>query len=104
MLLVLALCRRAFLQVLRPGGGGGGGLLDISLDGEVRPGPHTLTPFKTNITDFPTQFKTELRFLIPFLRHLKLWLQEVVWLSCCVINGNFMFLVSKPKSTEVNIN
>ena len=66
--------------------------------------PHTLTLFKTNITDFPTLFKTELRFLIPCLRHLKLRLQEVVWLSCCVINGNLMCLVSIPKSTEVNIN
>ena len=49
------------------------------------------------ITDFPTLFKTELRFLIPCLRHLKLQLQEVVWLSCYVINGNFMCLVSKAK-------
>ena len=65
--------------------------------GRCGPAPHTLTLFKTNITDFPTLFKTELRFLIPCLRHLKLRLQEVVWPSCCVINGNL-------KSTEVNIN
>ena len=32
--------------------------------------PHTLTLFKTNIADFPTLFKTEFRFLIPYLRHL----------------------------------
>ena len=40
---------------------GGRGLLDISLGGEVRPGPapHTLT-----------LFKTEFRFLIPCLRYL----------------------------------
>ena len=31
--------------------------------------PHTLTVFKTNIADFPTVFKTELRFLMPCLRH-----------------------------------
>ena len=72
--------------------------------GRCGPAPHTLTLFKTNITDFPTLFKTELRFLIPCLRHLKLRLQEFVWLSCCVINGNLMCLVSMPKSTEVNIN
>ena len=74
--------------------GGGGEVLDISLGGEA---PHTLTLFKTNI-------KTELGFLIPCLRHFKLRLQEVVSLSCCVINGNLMCLVSMPKSTEVNIN
>ena len=33
----------------------------------------------TNITDFPTLFETDLRFLIPCL---KLRLQGVVWLSC----------------------
>ena len=49
---------------------GGGGVLDISLGGEVRPGPHTLTLFKTKIADFLTLFKTEFRFLIPCLRHL----------------------------------
>ena len=49
---------------------GGGGELDISLGGEVRPGPHTLTLFKTKIADFLTLFKTEFRFLIPCLRHL----------------------------------
>ena len=50
--------------------GGGGGVLDKSLGGEVRPGPHTLTLFKTKIADFLTLFKTEFRFLIPCLRHL----------------------------------
>ena len=50
----------------------GGGVLDISLGGELRPGPapHILTSFKTKIADFPTLFKTEFRFLIPCLRHL----------------------------------
>ena len=52
-------------------------------------------PCLTNITDFSTLFKTELRFLIPCLRHLKLQLQEV-WLSFCVSNGNLMCLVSLP--------
>ena len=33
--------------------------------------PHTLILFKTNIADFPTLFKTEFRFLIPCLRHLR---------------------------------
>ena len=80
---------------------GGGGVLDISLGGKVGPAPHTLTLFKENIDDFPTLFKTEFRFLIPYLRHLKLRIQ-VVWLSCCVISGNSMCLVSIPKSTEVS--
>ena len=66
--------------------------------------PHTLTLFKTIITDFPTLLKTELRFLIPCLRHLKLRLQEDVWLSCCVVNGNLMCLVSMSKLTEGNNN
>ena len=39
--------------------------------GRCGPAPHTLTLFKTNVADFPTLFKTELRFLIPCLRHLK---------------------------------
>ena len=72
--------------------------------GRCGPAPHTLTLFKTNIADFPTLFKTELRFLIPWLRHLKWRLQEVVWLSCSVIKENLMCLVSMPKSTQVNIN
>ena len=83
---------------------GGGGDSIYPWVGRCGPAPHTLTLFKTNIADFPTLFKTELRFLIPCLRHLKLRLQEVLWLSCCVINGNLMRLVSMPKSTEVNIN
>ena len=86
------------------GGGGGGGYSIFPWVGRCGAAPHTLTLFKTNIADFPTLFKTELRFLIPCLRHLKLRLQEVVWLSCCVINGNLMCLVSMPKSTELNIN
>ena len=79
--------------------------------GRCGPAPHTLTLFKTNIADFPTLFKTELRFLTPLKGvkvalklQLKLRLQEVVWLSCSVINGNLMCLVSMPKSTQVNIN
>ena len=39
-----------------------GGVLDISLGGEVRRGPHILTLFKTNIADFPTLLKREFRF------------------------------------------
>ena len=50
--------------------GRGGRVLDISLGGEVRPGPHTLTLFKIKIADFLTLFKTEFRFLIHCLRHL----------------------------------
>ena len=82
----------------------GGGYSIYRCVGRCGPAPHTLTLFKTNIADFPTLFKTELQFLIPCLRHLKLRLQDVVWLSCCVISGNLMCLVSLPKSTEVNIN
>ena len=48
------------------------GELDISLGGEVRPGPapHTLTLIKTKLADFPILFKKEFRFLIPCLIHL----------------------------------
>ena len=83
---------------------GGGGYSIYPRVGRCDPARHTLTLFKTNIAGFPALFKTELRFLIPCLKHLKLRLQEVLWLSCCVINGNLMRLVSMPKSTEVNIN
>ena len=41
-----------------------GAVLDISLGGEVRPGPSHPDH------DFPTLFKTEFRFLIPCLTHL----------------------------------
>ena len=44
-----------------------GGIFGKSLGGEVRPGPHTLVLFKTNIADFPTLFETEFRFFIPCL-------------------------------------
>ena len=44
-----------------------GGVFDISLGGEVRRGPHTLTLFKTNIADFPTLFKTKIPKNIPWL-------------------------------------
>ena len=40
--------------------------------------PHTLTLFKTNITDFPTLFKKEFRFLIPCLRHLSCLRQKLI--------------------------
>ena len=50
--------------------GGGGRVLDISLGGEVQPGPSYPDLFKTKIADFPTLFRTEFRFLIPCLRHL----------------------------------
>ena len=40
--------------------------------------PHTLTLFKTNIADFPTLFKTEFRFLIPYLRHLSFLRQKLI--------------------------
>ena len=88
----------AVMSHLAPSLGGGGTRYILGWGCAVRP------LFKTNITDFPTLFKTEFRFLIPCLRHLKLRLQEVVWLSCCAISGNLMCLVSMPKSTEVNIN
>ena len=38
--------------------------------GRCGPAPHTLSLFKTKISDFPTLFKTEFRFLVPCLRHL----------------------------------
>ena len=46
------------------------GELDISLVGEVRPGPSYPDPVLTKRDDFPTLFKTEFLFLIPCLRHL----------------------------------
>ena len=49
---------------------GGEGVLNISLGGEVWPSPSYPGPFKTKIADFLSLFKTELRFLIPCLRHL----------------------------------
>ena len=85
--------------------GGGGGYSIYPWVERCGPAPHTLALFKTNITDFPTLLKTELRFLIPCLRHLKLQSQEVVWLSCCVINGNLMCLCqcqSQRKSILIN--
>ena len=78
------------------GNPGGGGYSIYPWVCRYGPAPHTLTLFKTNIADFATLFTTEFRFLIPYIR-------QVVWLSCCVINGNLMCLVSMPKSTEVNI-
>ena len=90
------------------------GVLDISLGREVQPGPSFPDPLKTNITDFPTLFKTEFQFLIPCLRHLTrnhtlcktiIDIETLSYLiHCCVINGNFTGLVSMPKSMEVNIN
>ena len=38
--------------------------------GRCGPARHTLTLCKTKIADFPTLFKTELRFLIACVRHL----------------------------------
>ena len=52
------------------GGGGGGGYLTESRVGRCGPAAQTLTLFKTQISDFPTLFKTECQFLIPCLRHL----------------------------------
>ena len=50
---------------------GGGGVTRYFLGwGGAARSPNTLTLLKTKITDFPTLFKTEFRFLIPCLRHL----------------------------------
>ena len=46
----------------------GGGYSIYPLVGRCGAVPHTLTLFKADITDFPTLFKTEFRFLIPCLR------------------------------------
>ena len=51
---------------------------------------HTMVLFKTNIADFPTLFETEFRFLIPCL----------IKAIYCVINGNFMCLVSLTESRD----
>ena len=77
------------------------GVFDVSLGGEVRPGPapYILTLFKTNITEFPTLLKTEFRFLIPCLRHAVT--SCVAFLMCN--QWNLARLVSMPKSREVNI-
>ena len=50
--------------------------------GRCSQAPHTLTLFKTNITDFPTLFKTELRFLIPCLRRVAVTRSCVAFLLC----------------------
>ena len=59
-----------FFLHLMPTPPGGGGYSIYPCVGRCCAAPHTLTLFKTNIADFPTQFKTEFRFLIPCLRHL----------------------------------
>ena len=48
----------------------GGGTRYSTWVGRCGPAPHTLTLFKTKIADFTTLFKTEFRFLIPYIRHL----------------------------------
>ena len=50
---------------------GGGGYSIYPWVGRCCAAPHTLTLFKTNITDFPTLFRTEFRFLIPCLSQWK---------------------------------
>ena len=47
-----------FLATGTPGGGGGYSIYPWM--GRCGAAPHTLTPFKTNLADFPTLFKTEL--------------------------------------------
>ena len=49
---------------------GGGGDSIYPWVGRCGAAPHTLTLFKPNIADFLTLFKTEFRFLIPYLGHL----------------------------------
>ena len=51
--------------------GRGGGYSIYPWVGRCCAAPHTLTLFKTNITDFPTLFRTEFRFLIPCLSQWK---------------------------------
>ena len=65
------------LRALFPRGGGGGYSIYIWV-GRCGAAPHTLTLFKTNIADFPTLFKTEFRFLIPYLRHLSCLRQKLI--------------------------
>ena len=52
--------------------------------GRCGPALHTLTMFKTNITDFLTLFKTELRFLMPFFKTFKVMVTRscVAFLLC----------------------
>ena len=57
-------------RLIWAGGGEGGGYSIYPGVGRCGAAPHTLTLFKTNIADFATLFKTELRLLIPCLRHL----------------------------------
>ena len=56
---------------LYPGNGrGGGGYSTDAWVGRWGPGVQTLTPFKTQFSDFPIPFKTEFKIFRPFLRHL----------------------------------
>ena len=74
MLVLLRLLHRAFIRSFTvstvQNTPGGGGYSIYPWVGRCGAAPHTLTLSKTNITDFPTLFKTEFRLLIPCLRHL----------------------------------
>ena len=50
--------------------GGGGGYSTDALVGRCGPGVQTLTPFKTQFSDFHIPFETELKIFRPYLRHL----------------------------------
>ena len=78
--------------------------------GRCGPAPHTLTLFKTNITDFPTLFKTELPFLIPCFKTCKVAVtRSVVFLLCKQwkfnvpgITSLFPILIQRISSTIMN--
>ena len=78
-----------FYYLPRPRGGGGYSIYPWV--GRCGAAPHTLTLFKTNITDFPTHFKTEFRFLIPCLGHLTQFKtkidKSIPWLRQKMVNS-----------------
>ena len=73
----------------------GGGYSIYPWVGRPGPAPHTLTLFKTNITVFPTLFKT---FKVVVARSVAFLLCYQWKFNVPGINAN------SPKSTEVNIN
>ena len=68
--ITLEVIRLYFLFLSIDSSPGGGGYSTYPWVGRCDAAPHTLNLFNTNIADFPILFKTELRFLIPCLRHL----------------------------------
>ena len=76
----------------------GWGVLDISLGGEMRPGPSYRDLFTTKIADFPTLFKTEFRFLIPCLRH-----KTEKKICCSLVRRTYAQAVYRPRKDTLGL-